>query len=430
MPRLSQSLPKIREHKASGQAYIFLDGQQIYLGPHGSEVAASQRDRIVAEWLVNGRRLPTADEHSGLTLNELMLRYLQHAKAYYRKGGVVTNEVQRIQNVCKILRDLYGGSRVNEFGPKKLRAVRQVMIDRDFARKEINKQIDRIKRMFKWATSEELVKSDVYQGLRALSGLRKGRSEAKETAAVGPVGDDVIDRTLPHLSGIVGDMVRIQRYIGARPEEICHMRPCDIDRRAEVWEYRPFVHKNEHHEESHRVILIGPKAQALLLKYLQRDRGAFCFSPKEANRQRCEARCAGRRTPLSCGNRPGTNRKANPKRSANDRYSTDTYGKAIARACERAWPPVSPEISQRADETVKAWHARLKSTDKWQQLLDWNSRHRWSPNQLRHARGTEVRAQFGLDAAQATLGHARCDVTQVYAEKNVALARDVAARTG
>jgi integrase len=40
---------------------------------------------------------------------------------------------------------------------------------------------------------------------------------------------------------------------------------------------------------------------------------------------------------------------------------------------------------------------------------------RWHPNQIRHSYLTWVRENFGLDVAQAVAGHARADVTQVYA---------------
>jgi integrase len=54
----------------------------------------------------------------------------------------------------------------------------------------------------------------------------------------------------------------------------------------------------------------------------------------------------------------------------------------------------------------------------------------WHPNQLRHLRATEARRAFGLEAAQVLLGHSRADVTQIYAEKNEALAAMVAAKIG
>ena len=39
----------------------------------------------------------------------------------------------------------------------------------------------------------------------------------------------------------------------------------------------------------------------------------------------------------------------------------------------------------------------------------------WAPNQLRHPRGTEVRAQYGREAARTVLGHTTPGVTEVTA---------------
>jgi site-specific recombinase XerC len=54
----------------------------------------------------------------------------------------------------------------------------------------------------------------------------------------------------------------------------------------------------------------------------------------------------------------------------------------------------------------------------------------WTPNQLRHGFATAVRAEYGLEAAQVLLGHSRADVTQVYAERDMALALRVAGAVG
>ena len=56
--------------------------------------------------------------------------------------------------------------------------------------------------------------------------------------------------------------------------------------------------------------------------------------------------------------------------------------------------------------------------------------YRWHPNQLRHTFATKVRKAHGLEAAQVLLGHSRADVTQIYAEKNEALAVAIAAAMG
>ena len=55
---------------------------------------------------------------------------------------------------------------------------------------------------------------------------------------------------------------------------------------------------------------------------------------------------------------------------------------------------------------------------------------RWTPNMLRHSAATEIRRQFNLEAVQSILGHAAMKTSEVYAEKNMKLARQVAAKIG
>jgi integrase len=54
----------------------------------------------------------------------------------------------------------------------------------------------------------------------------------------------------------------------------------------------------------------------------------------------------------------------------------------------------------------------------------------WSPYQLRHLYATQVRAKYGLEAAQVALGHKTADVTQIYAERDKALAIKIAKEMG
>ena len=89
---------------------------------------------------------------------------------------------------------------------------------------------------------------------------------------------------------------------------------------------------------------------------------------------------------------------------------TDSYRRAIHRACDKAFPPSEPLEDD--------------------QLRIWRSEHRWSPNQLRHTRGTEIRKQFGLEAAQVILGHSAANVTEIYAERDAEKARNVARKSG
>jgi integrase len=420
-----QHYPAYRLHKPSGQAIVVLSGKMIYLGPYGSPESHNLYDQQIAEWLANGRRvlsLTPLEPDQRLSVVELCAAYLQFAQSYYQKDGKPTGSMFRVKAAVLHLKSLYGKTPAVEFGPLKLRAIQARLIDAGKSRRYVNYIAEQIKRMFKWGVSMEMAPASVYQALNTVSGLRRGRSQATEPAPILPVDDAIVDSTLPFLSLAVADMVRFQRLTGARPGEVCIIRPCDIDMTSEVWKYVPSTHKTEHHGRQ-RVILIGPKAQDVLRAYLLRPAEGYCFSPADAVRKLRESRTQTRVTPLGQGNRPGTNRRRSPLRSAGSCYTSLTYGRAIARACEVAFgmpehlrkigPGNDPEIVQR----------RRAATE-------WRVKHCWHANQLRHSVATQVRREFGLEAAQCVLGHSRADITQIYAERDMNSAAEVAAQIG
>jgi integrase len=101
---------------------------------------------------------------------------------------------------------------------------------------------------------------------------------------------------------------------------------------------------------------------------------------------------------------------ANPDWVPGDRYDTNSYRKAIVHAIARAFPkPKNPTDAQ---------------------LQVWRDQYQWSPNQLRHSAGTQIRRQFGLEGAQVMLGHSHMDVTQVYAEVDLSKGMEIARRIG
>lgn len=146
----------------------------------------------------------------------------------------------------------------------------------------------------------------------------------------------------------------------------------------------------------------------------------------EAEEKRRQDMHARRKTPMSCGNRPGTNNVNLPSRMPGDRYTTDSYRRAIARACGVAFPP-PPHLARAKVKAKKGlrweskaeWKQRL-GPDRWAELRLWVKDHCWHPHQLRHTAGTSIRRQFGLEAAQITLGHSSALVTEaVYAERDM-----------
>jgi integrase len=404
----SLQVPSYRLHRGSGQAFVQHRGKRFYLGVHGTEDSREKYRQFVAELMKSPTITPSiveAPERVDITVVELAASYREWATGYYRKNGEPTGHLQRVWAATAALAELYGRIPAKDFGPLKYQALQASLIAKGLSRNYINSLMGDIRRAFRWASANELLPVTVYQSLGTVSGLKQGRSEARETAPVLPVDRSVVAATLACLSPIVADMVRLQMLTGMRPGEVCQVRPSDIDTTVDPWQYRPERHKTQHHGRE-RVVHIGPQAQELLHGYLHRPAEGHCFSPAEAVAMQLAARSAKRRTPISCGNRPGTNRKRQTKRSAGTSYDVHSYRRAIARGVK---------IANRERRKLDPAAVPLPN---------------WHPNQLRHTAATEIRRQFGLEAAQVALGHSSADITQIYAERNYGLAAEVAKKIG
>lgn len=395
MPHRKLRVPALVHHKPTGQARVRIAGRDLYLGRYGTPEADERYRRIVAEFVTSGGlpEVPTTGPAAiGISVNELILAYLPHAERYYRKNGRATSELPLIRHALRLLRQHYGMTPAAEFGPLRLKALRKNLIDRSITRKSINQRIGRVKRLFKWGVENELVPPSVYHGLSAVPGLRKGRDDVVESTPVKPVADTDVNAILPFLNRQHRAMVQLEALTGMRPGEVCAIRPSEVDRDRDVWEYRPGSHKTEHHDRE-RVVYIGPRGQQVLAPWLDnRPADAFCFSPAEAIAERRAAKRAVRKTPVQPSQQ--NRRTARPKRKPGERYTTMSYGHAIKRACEKAG--------------VEAW----------------------APNRLRHSKGTKIRKLFGIEAVQVSFGHADVDVSEVYAERDAELGRRVALETG
>ena len=437
MPR-PISIPKLTLHKASGKAVVRLSGVDVYCGVFGTPEAKEKYDREIAEWLARGRSPDPArkpcngqgEPQPGVSVNEILLAFWRHAERHYRRpDGTATNEVKEYKQTFKLVGELYGLTPAAEFGPLALKALRQAMVTKRWCRGLVNQRVNRVRRAFKWAAGEELIPFEVYQRLTAVAGLQAGRTEVKESAPVEPVSDDVVEATFPYLNRQVRGLVEFQRLTGCRPGEACAVRRCDIDTGGTVWLYRPAHHKTAWRGKT-RIIAIGPKAQSLLKEFFTPNLSDCLFSPRRAVAELHAARTASRKTPRYASHmkRNAAKRTSSPARPPAEKYAVTAYEHAIVRGCDKAFPAPDP-LGQREGETREEWLGRLNE-DQRKELAAWQSAHRWAPNQLRHAFATHVRKAHGLEAAQVLLGHSRADVTQLYAEKNEALATAIAAKIG
>lgn len=193
MPRPRNHVPSYRLHKQSGQAIVTISAngarREVLLGKYGSPESQVEYRRTLAELEASGAATLTARAGgSDRTVGEIMLAFPQWAQTYYKSPeGIPTGELDSIKRALRPLKDLYADTLATEFGPRALAVVREQMVTAKLCRSLVNKRIDRVKRMFKWATAEELVPVTVYQSLRALAGLRRRRSEAYEPEPIKPV---------------------------------------------------------------------------------------------------------------------------------------------------------------------------------------------------------------------------------------------------
>jgi integrase len=418
----SSHVPSYRKHRQSGQAIVTLpDGlgsrRDIMLGWYGTKESRMEYARVIAEWEAAGHRLPASATAKDVTINELILAYWTHAEQHYRRpDGTPTKELADIRLSCRPLKELYGPTVAKEFGPLALKALREAMITGSWmtnkqkarqhkhgkliawCRKLVNQRIGRVRRIFRWAASEQLLPVSVYEALRTVDGLKQGRCQARETEPVKPVPEAFVLQTLPNLRPAVAAMAQLQLLTGMRPGEVVIMRAIDLDMTGPVWLYRPGSDQGPHgaHKTAwrghDRVIAIGPRGQEVIKPFLKTDLYAYLFSPAETMAAFRQEQRSKRKTKVQPSQQYRKKRK--PKKAPGAHYSVSSYDRAILLACVKANVP------------------------------------RWHPNQLRHTKATQLRREAGLDAARVVLGHRSPQVTEVYAELDVNKAAAVMERLG
>lgn len=126
-----------------------------------------------------------------------------------------TEQLDAYRQALRLLNPLYGETPAGAFGCPELDAVREVMIrprtDAEtgltlpgWCRTHANRQVGRIRHVFGWAVTKNLVPIEVYQRLLLLPGWRAGKSGAKERPPVRPVDEERAFAIVPHISARSG----------------------------------------------------------------------------------------------------------------------------------------------------------------------------------------------------------------------------------
>jgi integrase len=401
MPRPKKLTPSYLPHTASGRGravwtdFAGIRRQRLLPGLHNSDESRTAFAQLQLELATSPGAMALPKGPRRLSVSEVLLTYLQFAQTYYVDAtGHTTAEFTCMKAAIKPVSELYSTLAADQFGPVALRAVRQRMIDGGLCRSQVNHRIDRVKRVFRWAASEELVPVSTYEALRTLAGLRRGRCGVREADPVRPVPDELVVATLPFLPPHVRAMVSLMWHTGMRPSEVCGMTLAQIDHTGPTWTYRPRHHKTLY-AGKFRSVQLGPKSRSILIDFLQGRSLApdeLLFSPRRQREERFAELRMNRVSKVQPSQ--ASRRAAKPVKLPGERYVPTAICRAVALACKKAGVA------------------------------------HWFPYQLRHAFGTRVRKEAGLEGAQVLLGHSHAAITEIYAERDEALAANIAAKLG
>lgn len=409
MPRPRSDFPSYRLHAASGQAVVTLtdpDGsrQDVLLGKHNSAESKKEYDRVIQSWVAAGRRLHAVA--GDITNAQVLVRYVEEHRGKY-DTGFSNGQVVNLRSVVRLVRGLFGAEEARLMSPKRLKEIRKAMVERGWTLRHVNQQVSRVKSIYRWAVSEELIPGEVIHALDAVKSLAEGEQGLRSNPDVKPVPEEVVEATLPHLPPMVADLVRVMLLSGARCAEVCILRACDVDRSdPNAWVYRPTRHKTKYRKKE-RFVYLGREAQAVLAKWLDESSPeAYVFSPEVAERMRHAERSERRkvkRWPSHARHNAKRRARSRPKQYA-PHYSAHAISQRIGIVCDR----LDARLRRERDP---ADLRDSKDVPEAERLFP-----SWSVNQIRHTAGTRVRKRFGAEVAQLFLGHSHLSTTEIYAE--------------
>lgn len=189
--------------------------------------------------------------------------------------------------------------------------------------------------------------SETKAALYDVPGLKTGETSAPDYPKIKSVDFETVLKTIPFCHPVLADMILVQMYAGMRPQDVCNMRLCDIDRSGDVWEYAPWEHKTEHtmdDDDENVIRWLGPRAQEVLAPYILAKEStpeAFLFSPVDAYRLIQMEKRMARKSKVQPSQADRS--VEHPMIKPGEKYKTGSYRTAIKRACRKGgiaeWSP-------------------------------------------------------------------------------------------
>lgn len=368
MPRPNSVYPKLCHHKGTNQALVYVGGKQHYLGVYGSPKAKLAYAALLSR--LKAGLSPFEDQQEpaekAKPVQNRSVAALLHQFIIEALPKYAVDEQHCQKGAIRIVNELFGAIPAAEFGPLKLRLVRDAMIAKGWSRSYINRSVKRVRHIFRWGVSWEFVPESVANALGTVECLKAGETDAPESKPRRAVSPERIAAVRAELNQRHRDIFDLLLLTGARPGELIGLTTGVIDRSGEVWRVDLARHKTAH-KGKHRVLFFNATAQAILQKYLSADPQKRLFPIRR-----------------------------------------DNYGQAVKKACERAFG--MPDELRNPDVTLPpAMLAEVK-----RQAKAWRQEHVFTPHWLRHTVATRLADELGVEHAQRLLGHANAAMTEHY----------------
>jgi integrase len=386
-------IPKYRKHSTRDFGFAEYRGKRIrFRGRYKSRESIAEYHEFVAKAQREAvePRLPPPSAPGVMSVAELCGRFIRHAEQRYAAGGKRGEFQQMRLAVDHLVRwGTFGSLRVVDFTPLRLAEYRDRLANRrrkplkgapdeerpTLKRGYVNSMLVRVKMIFKWGVSQEMVPVDTWRALTAVEPLRRFKSTATEPVKKKPARPRDFVPIRKFVSPTIWTMILVQHYTGARGDSVCNMKPEQIDRTRTPW-----IWKAKHKGDARGIDLtihIGPRCRKHLEPFLAKCKpGQYVFRPRAVRE------CVRYR----------------------DHYDSQSYRQAVKHGIAKC-------------NTARVARGRKPIRE-------------FRPHELRHGRGHFIRANFNLEATAAVLGHRSLRVSQIYSERRLDLAVKVAESTG
>ena len=177
MPRPKLSVASYRHYKPNGRARVTINGRDIWLGKWNTPESRSAYARVIADLEANGSAMPRPMAAPS-SVAALVAAYLDNVEknGLYMKNGKTTSERLCLGVAFHPLVRLFGTIPAEDFGPRSLITVRNELCKprpaepgekrrrihtKPIVCSSVNKHVDRIRRLYRWAVSPQANSGDV-----------------------------------------------------------------------------------------------------------------------------------------------------------------------------------------------------------------------------------------------------------------------------